>query len=82
VVVLAVVITNDPVQVRIRGFWTPVITNGLGRVSSEGVWTPVITNGPVVSGTTFQHMFGMRSSLYMVAGSKISSTRLVATPTV
>jgi stage II sporulation protein D len=35
-----------------------------------------------VSGTTFQHMFGMRSSLYMVAGSKTSSTRLVATPAV
>jgi hypothetical protein len=97
VVVLAVVITNDPVQVRIRGFWTPVMTNGLVRVSSEGVWTPVITNGlvrvsregvwtpvitngPVVSGTTFQHIFGMRSSLYMVAKSKISSTRLLATP--
>jgi stage II sporulation protein D len=28
-----------------------------------------------VSGTTFQHMFGMRSSLYMVAGSKTTSTK-------
>jgi stage II sporulation protein D len=28
-----------------------------------------------VSGTTFQHMFGMRSSLYMVAGSKATSTK-------
>jgi stage II sporulation protein D len=27
-----------------------------------------------VSGTTFQHMFGMRSSLYTVAGSRTSST--------
>jgi hypothetical protein len=28
-----------------------------------------------VSGTTFQHMVGMRSSLYMVAGSKTTSTK-------
>jgi hypothetical protein len=27
-----------------------------------------------VSGTTFQHMYGMRSSLYTVAGSRTSST--------
>jgi stage II sporulation protein D len=26
-----------------------------------------------MSGTTFQHMFGMRSSLYMIAGSRTSS---------
>jgi stage II sporulation protein D len=28
-----------------------------------------------VPGTTFQHMFGMRSSLYMIAGSSTSSTK-------
>jgi stage II sporulation protein D len=33
-----------------------------------------------VSGTTFQHMFGMRSSLYMIAGSKTSPAKVTATP--
>jgi hypothetical protein len=32
-----------------------------------------------VSGTTFQHMFGMRSSLYMIAGSRTSSAKPTAT---
>jgi stage II sporulation protein D len=32
-----------------------------------------------VSGTTFQHMFGMRSSFYMIAGSRTSSTKPTAT---
>jgi stage II sporulation protein D len=35
-----------------------------------------------VSGTTFQHMFGMRSSLYMIAGSRTSSTKPAATAVV
>ena len=35
-----------------------------------------------VSGTTFQHMFGMRSSLYMIAGSRTSSAKPTATPVV
>jgi stage II sporulation protein D len=35
-----------------------------------------------VSGTTFQHMFGMRSSLYMIAGSRTSSPKLAPTAVV
>jgi len=35
-----------------------------------------------VSGTTFQHMFGMRSSLYMIAGSRASSPKLAPTAVV
>ena len=35
-----------------------------------------------VSGTTFQHMFGMRSSLYMVAGSNTPVAAAVPRPVV
>jgi hypothetical protein len=35
-----------------------------------------------VSGTTFQHMFGMRSSLYMIVGSRMSSPKLAPTAVV
>jgi stage II sporulation protein D len=35
-----------------------------------------------VSGTTFQHMFSMRSSLYMIAGSRTSSPKLAPTAVV
>jgi hypothetical protein len=53
-VVLAVVITNDPVQVRNEPVWTPVITNDPVQVRNEPVWTPVITNDSAILSAAFE----------------------------